>query len=119
MYRYVERETSEGKTTRTGGNTNVSLKAMKHLSKIGKPLKVRGYVYRGRHNTQHVAVMVHGDKGTIRFGGFSWGYTGQGSRGLNELFKVLGINKNACTHDLGSWPDWTVNDIGEKWVLYI
>lgn len=94
MYSYIEQEKVDGKNYRTGGVTKRSLKAMKHLPKIGVPQSVRGYVYRGRYNACHIGVMVKGDKGKIRFGGFSWGYSGEGCRGLAELFVKLGIRQD-------------------------
>ena len=112
-YVYVECEKYEGKTVRTGGSTERSLKAMKHLPKVGTLYYVRGYVYRGRYNTLHVGVIVKGSKGRIRFGGFSWGYGGQGSRGLKELFEKLNIPLDPTTKILGNWDGW--DEVGEKW----
>jgi hypothetical protein len=59
----------------------------------------------------HVGVLVRGTKGVIRFGGFSWGYCGEGCRGLAQLFKALGIDKDPAT--LARWPSF--NDVGEHW----
>jgi hypothetical protein len=91
-YRYVERETYEGKQLRAGGSTRGSLEAMKkHLHKVGKVKYVKGYVYIGIYDTTHIGVVVRGDKGYIRFGGFNWGYSGQGPRGLADLLKAVGV----------------------------
>jgi hypothetical protein len=114
-YRYVERETYEGKQHRSGGSTLASLKVMKHLPKVGQLKYVRGYVYRGRYNTTHVGVVVRGDKGYIRFGGFSWGYGGQGPRGLADLFKQLQIDVDPTSDVLGSNPCGA--DSGTKWKI--
>jgi len=113
MYRFVEKERYEGRTVRSGGSTNRSLKALKHLPKVGNPLRVRGYTYKGAYGSNHVGVMVHGEKGTIRFSGFAWGYMGQGPRGLNDLFKLLGVKK--CASDLPQMPSF--NTIGEHWAI--
>jgi len=111
-YVYVECEKFEGKTMRTGGSTDKSLKAIKHLPKVGKVRYVRGYVYQGRNGVKHVGVIVKGYWGRIRFGGFSWGYGGQGPRGLKELFQELKIPLDPTTKILG---DWEPDQVGEKW----
>ena len=112
MYRYREQEKYDGKTVLIGGNSKVSLRSMKHLSKIGKPILIRGYVYKGRYDVNHTAVMVYGEEGTIRFGGFSWGYNGEGSRGLQVLFDKLGITRHKAV-SIASWDGWET--VGEKW----
>ena len=104
MYRYVECGKLDGKTIRTGGETKRSINAIKHVNKLGKVRFVRGYRYKGRHGVCHMGVMVHGENGTVRFGGFAWGYCGEGPRGLNQLFRHLGVNLNAMSHILGDWP---------------
>jgi len=116
MYRYVETEKVEGKTTRTGGITRRSLKALKHLPKVGKLRYVRGYIYTGRYGVQHIGVLVRGEKGSVRFGGFSWGYQGEGSRGLAELFKALNLPGLALrVFTLTEWPGFSRSDVGEHW----
>jgi hypothetical protein len=84
---------------------------MKHLPKVGEVLHVRGYIYSGRHDMTHVGVLVVGTKGSIRFGGFSWGYVGEGSRGLQSLFDAIGILANSAT--VGRWPEFS--EVGEHW----
>lgn len=116
MYRFVECTKIDGKTHRTGGVTQRSLRSMRHLSKVGKLRYVRGYLY--LHNgIVSCAVLVRGEKGSIRFGGFSWGYSGEGSRGLNELFDRLGVNIDATTDRLGEWPGFQREEVGQKWRL--
>ena len=115
MYRYVETEKYEGKTTRTGGITSASLSALKHLPKVGKVRYVRGYVYKGRFGAYHVGVLVAGELGTIRFGGFLWGYGGQGPRGLNQLFAKLGLDLDATSLVLGWSPNFNKASSGEHW----
>ena len=112
MYRYVECSKYEGKTVRTGGVTRRSLKALKHLPKIGTPTLCRGYTYFGTHETTHIGVVVRGTNGSLRFGGFAWGYYGEGCRGLEQLFKALNIQVSPFT-DLGQWPNY--NDVREHW----
>lgn len=53
---------------------------------MGKIKYIKGYRYRGRYGASHEAVLVVGEKGSIRFGGLLWGYSGEGPRGLHELF---------------------------------
>lgn len=75
------------------GETRIALKGMETaLPKIGTPLLVKGYRYRGRWNRLHDAVMVTGTEGTARFSGFSWNYGGEGPRGLVELLVRLGMH---------------------------
>jgi hypothetical protein len=117
MYRYREKTTYNGKTCLISGNTRRSLKVLKHVKKVGKPLYVKGYFYRAPDGSIHNAVMLVGDKGTVRFSGFSWGYSGEGSRGLNELFRVLGLSHLDATdrNHMGAWPDWTLEHVKEHW----
>jgi hypothetical protein len=112
-YRYVECTKYEGKTLRTGGVTRRSLAALKHLPKIGMPRYVKGYVYMGHGGTTHIGVLVRGTKGSIRFGGFGWGYYGEGPRGLAELFRQLNIDADPST--LAHWPDFSPSSVGEYW----
>lgn len=116
-YRYREKTTVEGKTVLCGGVTSRSINAIKHITKVGKPLYVKGYFYRCPIGIIHNAVMLVGDNGTCRFSGFSWGYSGEGSRGLNELFKVLGITDCDATNwrQIGEWPNWSIEDVKEHW----
>ena len=83
------------------GVTMYSLRAMlRHLHKVGKPHTVEAYSMNTRRrsewedgwlSTWQTFVRVRGDLGTIRFGGFSWGYGGEGPHGLKELFHRLDI----------------------------
>lgn len=97
MYRY--RDNASG--------TEASLRAMKHLPKLGRITKIRGYRYHGKDGVSQIAVMVHGENGTVRFRGFSWGYSGQGCRGLQTLFNHLGVpsEKSLIVMAL-AWPEF-------------
>ena len=113
-YRYVEQEKFCGTRHMMRGVTRYSLAAMKHLPKIGTPSRVRGYLYKSG-DIVFPAVKVYGDKGTIRFSGFSWGYCGEGPRGLQTLFDTLGIQRDATT--IGNW-DWdNRSDTGTQWEI--
>jgi hypothetical protein len=46
---------------------------------------------------QRSAIAVIGDNGRIRLEGLCWGYSGEGPRGLQILFDLLGIDENATT----------------------
>lgn len=115
QYHYKEENKIDGKTTRTGGVTKRSLAAMKHLPKVGVIKSVKGYTYNGRYNTTHTGVLVKGDKGSIRFGGFSWGYNGEGCRGLQTLFDTLNVPAKATT--IAEWAD--SDQVGEHWKITI
>jgi hypothetical protein len=114
-YRYVETEKVDGKTARTGGSTRRSLRALKHLPKIGTVQYVRGYVYKGRYGA-HAGVLVRGTLGSIRFGGFAWGYNGEGPRGLERLFDALNVPEWARRFVWrSSWPRMSEDEVGEHW----
>jgi hypothetical protein len=81
MYRYRD----------NAGSTHHSLERMKHLPKVGRVLLVRGYEYVGRYGALHTGILVKGDKGSCRFGGFCFGYGGEGPRGLVRLLLALGV----------------------------
>ena len=60
----------------------------KHLAKVGRVISIRLYVARIRKPwglVERPRVMVTGTKGKARFGGFLWGYMGEGPRGLVDL----------------------------------
>jgi len=88
------------------GITRISLRSMhRHLSKIGTPLWAEAYsmnVKTRNGDSSRCYVVVTGTTGKIRFGGFSWGYHGEGPRGLQALLDALGY-KGAPTH---AWPDF-------------
>ena len=122
MYRFLETERYEGRSILTNGVTECSRKAFKHLSKVGKLVSVRGYVYASQRAIDaqpltRIGVQVRGDKGYIRFGGLLWGYGGEGPMGLVELFSKLGIvGVDASTLCNGS-PDYRMSSVGEWWSL--
>ena len=120
MYRYRETETYEGKSILTNGTTCVSEKALKHLPKVGKLKSIKGYVYASQRDGDsqpltRIGVLVTGDKGSVRFGGFLWGYGGQGPHGLERLFKTLEIKGIDPFTLCGGSPDYSSSSIGEWW----
>lgn len=97
------------------GNRGVTRKSLtemvKHLHKIGTPLLVRGYWYNGRYG-KNAAVMVRGTLGTARFGGFSWGYGGEGPRGLEQLLQRLNVSAEQIKEVLRTpWEE----EVREHW----
>ncbi len=73
------------------GSTKSSLDAFKnHLPKIGEVIKIKGYVYRGKHGNNS-AVMVCGEHGTMRLTGLGWGYSGEGPRGTTQVLQALNV----------------------------
>ncbi len=91
-----------------GGSTSRSLKTFeKHKSKIGNLVSIKGYVYFGKHGVNHSAVMLTGTFGTMRLGGFSWGYNGEGPRGLRTLLENLKIREDEIQRVLKFEHSWT------------
>ncbi len=84
--------------TQPGGDPVArSIRAMRHLPKIGVPRYIRGYTYRDAAGIVREAVVVRGSRGSIRFVGFSWGSDCEGSSGLDSLLSALGIATIAST----------------------
>lgn len=98
------------------GVTHVSIESVnKHLHKIGLVQTVRGYTYNSKHGPE-TAVLIKGDKGTMRLMGLSWGYGGEGPRGLDYVLTKIGVNKNEIDRVLKtSWDD--CDKIGTKWIV--
>jgi len=115
-YRFVEQSTFLGRKHMRYGSTDSSEQAMKHLPKVGRVRRIRGYYYKAG-DAQFPAVKVYGDNGTIRFSGLSWGYGGQGPRGLQKLFDLLGVNANAAT--IAVWQGWDKSHLGTAWEIKI
>lgn len=113
MYRFYEREKFEGKTYQVSGVTRISERALRHVSKVGPLLYVRGYVARCRDGIIRQFVEVRGETGSVRFGGFSWGYGGQGPAGLNRLFERLDLPQVAGT--IAKPADFSPSSIREHW----
>ena len=62
-----------------------------------------------------MAVLVRGSLGSARFGGFAWGYSGEGPRGLKILLNQLGVNAitiKKIAEDT-KWDGW--EKVGESW----
>lgn len=78
------------------------------VDEIGEIRFIRGYLRVDHRDVTRNSVMVHGTKGTVRFDGFSWGYGGEGPRGLNQLFEKLNVpqyqRQFVQSHE---WSGWT------------
>jgi hypothetical protein len=116
MYRFLE---TDRHGDLTNGVTSVSVKALKHLPKVGKLRTIKGYVYASKRKDDHcpltrIGVRVEGENGYMRFGGFLWGYGGEGPHGLEQLFNALEISIDPFTLCNGS-PDYSKSSIGEWW----
>jgi len=108
MYRYRD----------TSGSTSGSLKAFKHIQKIGWLKYIKGYCYKGKYGVNHVAVLLRGDKGSMRISNFSWGYSGTGPRGLEKFLKDLNIDQNEIDRVLNvGWRGW--DSVGEAWRINV
>ena len=76
------------------GSTRFSLEAMKrHLAKVGNLIDIKGYVD-DRKGFKQTYVMVRGESGSARFMGFSWGYSGEGPRGLKQLLDAANVSED-------------------------
>lgn len=107
MYRYRD----------NAGSTHQSLNRTKHVVKLGKLKYVRGYVYLGRYGAHHAGVLVRGENGTARFGGFSWGYSGEGPRGLVQFLLSLGYKLDEVQKVVYMTPWGAFNKAEEAWKL--
>lgn len=108
MYRYRD----------ISGSTEKSLKTIKHLSKIGWLKYIKGYCYKGRYGVNHCAILLKGDKGSMRISNFSWGYNGQGPRGLEKFLKEINIDQKEIDRVLSvKWDGW--DSVGEKWRINV
>jgi hypothetical protein len=85
------------------------------IKRLGKIKYIKGYRYFGRYHTFHEAVLVVGEKGSIRFGGLLWGYSGEGPRGLRELLVKVGVAETVADEIAFTTP--RLNTLGEDWRL--
>lgn len=100
----------------TNSPTPQALRAMPSvLSRIGTPLSVQGYRYFGRWNRFHDAVLLRGTEGTARFSALSWGYGGEGPRGLVQLLVKLGLHKERAEHV--AFQSRRYDDAGLDWFV--
>jgi hypothetical protein len=104
MYRYRQ----------TSGSTRLALIAFKkHHRKIGDVVRIKGYCYKGK-NANQTAVLIVGTTGTMRLSGLSWGYSGEGVRGLKQILEKLNMPADQMAKILAiKWDGW--DKVKEFW----
>lgn len=84
------------------GSTRVSLEnASKLLKELGLPDVIHLY---WDPQLWYVTEAWWGNE-LHKFTGFSWGYTGEGPRGLLGFFKMIGMDPSVNIKEIGSWPE--------------
>lgn len=88
------------------GSSKISLeRAKKHLGRLGSVTEIRGYRYTTIRSAkdpsmpfqgQYEAMMVVGPKGSMRFSGVSWGYSGYGPRAAIQILMACGLTEAAA-----------------------
>lgn len=80
------------------GTTTNAIRAIRHLPKLGRIVKVQGYQYNARYKGENGwywrvnhRIKVVGELGVAVFNGFCYGYFGEGPKGLIQLFDAIGI----------------------------
>lgn len=104
------------------GSTCHSLRYLdKHLGDIGEPLKIECYHIVSKCNRYYpqslpngkIRTVLTGSNGSIVLGGLSFGYSGEGCRGMTELFNKTGFDSSlihALTEHKFSWNNWLPNN---------
>lgn len=96
------------------GCTRHSIKGLKYIHKLGKLISIEAYTVassdkyldstsdwlagRSKQFNAMIRIIVRGEFGSCTYGGFSWGYSGEGPRGLIELFKTCGMTPEMANH---------------------
>lgn len=92
---------------RVDDSTSGCLRRLNVVDEIGNVQFIRGYLRVDHRGVKRISVMVHGTTGTVRFDGFSWGYGGEGPRGLNQLFEKLNVPQYQRDFvQSHSWDGW-------------
>jgi len=91
----------------TYGLTRHALRSFeRHLPKIGEPLDVQGAFVKMKHGAWY-SVIIHGTDGSLVLRGCSWGYSGEGPRGTEQVLKALGVHPfdvHACAFEAPDAP---------------
>lgn len=92
-----------------GGVTKRSLNAfLKHVGKIGTLQYIRGYQYEDGKKIKQIAVIIKGSLGSLRLGGLSWGYSGEGVRGTKTILTQLNVPQSEIDRVLSTpWQGWS------------
>jgi hypothetical protein len=90
------------------GCTRHSVKGLKYINKLGKLVSIEAYTVGAVIDKNHkersswidskLRIIVRGEHGSCTFGGFSWGYGGEGPHGLIELLKTCGMTPQMASH---------------------
>jgi hypothetical protein len=112
MYRY-----------RTATSTRIALKRFdKHLHKIGDVVRLKGYCWLCKYKDSegkirskiNAGILIIGTTGTMRIEGFSWGYAGEGVRGLKQILEKLNVPADAIVSILATkWNGF--EKVEESW----
>jgi len=103
---------------KTAGGTARCLSRMIHLAKIGRLRYIRGVTFTNKYGVAQVAVIVRGTEGYVRLEGVNWGYSGEGPRGLRELFERYRIPSSLAAHIAHCIPDAGNKTVPNKLVEY-
>lgn len=68
------------------------------LAKIGPVKSVQGYRYFGFFQTQHEAVLVKGQNGSLRISNLLWGFNAEHSRPTVTLLEKTGLHREVAEH---------------------
>lgn len=88
------------------------------LPKLGKIISITGKRWQYKTQPYHEAVFVRGENGTARFGGFLWGYGGEGPRGAVTLLKKIGLPQHVCDL-IFTFNRLEHNSFGNDWKIEI
>ena len=106
MYRF--RDHSHGVTWRSKRSFD------RHIHKVRTVHRIHGYVYQGKYGND-AAVMITGSLGTMRLSGLSWGYGGEGPRGLQYVLERLNVSADSIRKVLSA--PWTFDKVGIHWEI--
>ena len=98
------------------GSTKDSLKSFeRHHRKIGVIQTIKGYTYSSNGILKN-GVLIKGSKGSMRLNSLSWGYSGEGPRGLLKVLMYLQVPESQINRVLDSkWHAY--NGVEQCWVI--
>ncbi len=97
------------------------------LAKIGPVRSVQGYRYFGHFQMQHEAILLRGERGTVRISGLLWGFNGEHSRPTVELLVKLCVHReraeNVVFNSERAYPqlgvDWFIRFLPNRRLLVL
>lgn len=99
------------------GSTRQARQRFHNLGKLGTLTAISGERYRASGVTQEV-VRVCGRRGTARFAGLCWSYSGEGPRGLRDLLLFCGAQPWVA-HQVAFEAPRNYPDLGKDWELIL